>query len=588
MGTTGKSDNIKDVLDEFVSLKDCSILIGEYIPFGANNVYQFCNKLDASKRVKSAMLTEYKDKDPKGTIFEASPIHTAVEILDFVEHRFVEFNSHISYPEQEGIEQMENFGVRIDYFGRIIYGLQLKDINGDRNISIDRITRVNADLVQDSSRLLNSLLTNHQRELVNLIFSGHSLYRDKYVGIIASSISPDFEEMEKYMDSGPFENEMKQVLEYISAVKKVSDGTKIFVGTHGMVLVGQNAKKYEVLASHFLFLKALQIFLSNFFSRIWLLEERLKSIRSVFLKEGSWDPRSISWVQTEITTASYHCVLLVECLKFLAESIREYKSYWADSCQEVDQDTKAMINVLKIDGTIESCGTRIQDAEYVLDGVSNEVKGIREQITVFNEKRLQSIFQQLKTGNAVQVKVQRAAEHQDSKMKVIEIVMSGSLALSLVSTIVGEYSFVSSGAPFVPSPIYWLAINIGIWLMFSLGVFLLVNRIRQKAEKILLVKLNVEKPIDRYLLEDFLGEFCLKSSDIEEVDRRVLKTVKCEMENCPQNPFGKEHVVIEIAYDITNEFLYSIDMEIATPMYNELYYKNTILDELQKKKILKE
>lgn len=578
----GGYDNIKDELEEFNKLTDCTVLIGEYVPFGANNVYEFCNKLDATKRVKSAMLTEYIDRDPKGVMFKTDPILTKVEITNFIEHQFIEFISEIFYPEEEGIDQIEKFGVRIDSYGRVVYGLKLTEVQGDPIISVDKLTRVTADLVQDSSRLLNSLLTNHQRELLNLVYYGNSPNRDKYIGIMASKIDPDFDTMDKYLDSGPYENELKQILEYVGLFRILPDGSKVFIGTHGLLFVSPNYRDYENIVAEYVFMKSVHIFLSNFFSRIWILEEQIKNIRSIFKRDINKDPTSSARVQSELTDASYNCILLEETLGFLQESIDDFKKNWKIVCRDGDDNCRVLSDHLQIRSVLDSCDTRIKDAAKITAGVTHEINGLREQIDVFNEKRLQSIFQQLKAANTVQAKTQRIAEHQNSKMKVLEIIMSGSLALSIMTSLVGEYSFVGSGTPYFNNPIAWFGLNLVLWIALSTGIALMMRGLQDKAEKMILVKVNFERRINLDALQKFLERFEIIASDIEDIEEKMLRTIKFTISGKKDNPFDGHEVDIEMMYDAINGFLYSVDMEVNLPKRKEEFFKNTLVKEFEK------
>jgi hypothetical protein len=287
-------------------------------------------------------------------------------------------------------------------------------------------------------------------------------------------------------------------------------------------------------------------------------------------------------------------VLLKEVLDFLQASMTDFKDQLKQILSHLDDDGKVLIDTLRIQDNVESTISRINDAEKVLNGVSNDINGIREQVHVFNEKRLQSIFQQLKAGTSVQIKTQRATEHSDSKMKVIEIVMSGSLALALVNTFIGQYSFVVSGQTpwailnYVPLDAFiWLMTNVAIWLAFSLGIFLIMKKMQDRAEKLMLAKFSFEKAIDLDAMERFLSQFDVNSSDVEETDEKMLKTVKFNIQGITNNPFDNHEVGIEMVYDIANGFLYDVNMEISMPRHKEGFFRSAMVKELEKHGVFK-
>ena len=78
-------------------------------------------------------------------------------------------------------------------------------------ISLDLLSRVMVDLQQDSSKLIDSLVAEHQRGLLDIAYYDDRENRDKYTLILAESIEPKMPAA-KYLDKEDYENELKQVL----------------------------------------------------------------------------------------------------------------------------------------------------------------------------------------------------------------------------------------------------------------------------------------------------------------------------------------------------------------------------------------
>jgi WD repeat-containing protein 35 len=63
----------------------------------------------------------------------------------------------------------------------------------DRNkdhVSLDHLARVLADIHQDSSQILDSVISNYQRDLLQMMFHGDASSRDKYSLCPFFSVSP--------------------------------------------------------------------------------------------------------------------------------------------------------------------------------------------------------------------------------------------------------------------------------------------------------------------------------------------------------------------------------------------------------------
>ena len=159
----GGSDAL-DVFDEAVFLDDVTMAIMEWIPFGMNQLMMLNDKLGSTERVQGGLFTAEADAG-EGTEVEVSTGLTDVVILDYDEPAFVAIEAQIMYPEDDNIVQIECFGIYIRMDGTLIYGMHIESI-GDRikeNMSLDSLARVIVDVSQDSSRIVDSVLSSYQQ-----------------------------------------------------------------------------------------------------------------------------------------------------------------------------------------------------------------------------------------------------------------------------------------------------------------------------------------------------------------------------------------------------------------------------------------
>lgn len=166
-----------------------------------------------------------------------------MSILDFDFVRFINFEAEIHYPEDEGIVQIENFGMHLNVDGTILYGIKIEAIMERKkdSISLDHLSRLLVDVHQDSSQIMNDLLSHYQRDLLDMIFMGDKDQRGKFNMIIAEGIEP-FLPAEEYMDRQDNENELKQVIGDLHHVFDVGDDGVLMVGRDGLLVAGANAR----------------------------------------------------------------------------------------------------------------------------------------------------------------------------------------------------------------------------------------------------------------------------------------------------------------------------------------------------------
>ena len=206
--SASKESTIRDDLDEVITISNVTILIGEWIPFGANQVVELNMKLGSNERCQGGYFTAQVDDDSTNTQCEVPTGLTSVSILDHDMTRFTNIEAQVYYPEDDGVVQVEHFGIHARMDGTIVYGLMIESVM-DRileNISLDNLARLLVDVHVDSSKIMESLLSNHQRDLLDMIFLGNTLNRDKVNVIIADRVAPK-QSAERYLDKDAFENE---------------------------------------------------------------------------------------------------------------------------------------------------------------------------------------------------------------------------------------------------------------------------------------------------------------------------------------------------------------------------------------------
>ena len=271
------TDSIRDELDEVITLNSVSIIVAEYIPFGANQIVQLNSNVGSTERVQGGFISPAIDEDSSGTSMEMSPEMTAVDILDYTLTNHINFEAEIRFSEDSGVVQVETFGVSLNAEGTCFYGMQVEAVM-DRikdNISLDHLARLLVDVQQDSSSIVDSIISQYQRDLLDLIFLGDAPNRNKVNLIIANEITPHLT-AEEYMDKGEYENELKQVIGDTKAAYDISEHDTLVFGSYGLLVAGPNSRHHEPLLCAYLQFITIDIFMQNYFARLWILSDDMQ------------------------------------------------------------------------------------------------------------------------------------------------------------------------------------------------------------------------------------------------------------------------------------------------------------------------
>ena len=89
------SSNVRDELDEVITLNSVSIVVAEWIPFGANQIVAMNANLGSQERVQGGFFTALVDDDASGTKFVVDPGLTAINVLDYSSAKHINFEVRI-------------------------------------------------------------------------------------------------------------------------------------------------------------------------------------------------------------------------------------------------------------------------------------------------------------------------------------------------------------------------------------------------------------------------------------------------------------------------------------------------------------
>jgi WD repeat-containing protein 35 len=565
-----QASNIKDELNEVIVLKDVRLLIGEYIPFGVNHIVAFNTKLGSFMRVKSALLTQVVDDDPGGMQFEIPAVLTEVLIKKFDKNDFVDFEATIHYPEPPGIVQEEHFGVHVDYTGKILYGLDLIEIagRGKDHVSLDHLSRVLADIVQDSSQMMGTLLTDYQRKLLDLTYFGKSENRDKYTFVLAQGAVP-LVPAKEYLDGEDRENELRQILETFQDVFDLADGSKLLVGTHGTILVSKDPTKYEYIATEYSFLMSMDIFIQNFFSRLFMMNDSVKDIRTL-IDMSEEDPNAVDKAQSELSQTTGDAILLKELLEYLRESTIALGREW-EICEKGLSDPSVKDAALKlgIKTRIKAARDQVLDMEHVIDGLLRSLEGLSAMNETINQHQMRHFQETLEENAKSMEEVAKNGERTSAGVEIMEIILSGTLVLDLVALFTGGLQFPNLGLEGGTDALVWALISVGFWAIAAVLLFLTMKWLGDRSEPALVVRLKLNRKYNPKNLKAFMEKREITTQDLDLYSNLARKRIMWKYndglfwEELPG--WGKRKVIINMAYDENTKFLLNTVIEVQFP-----------------------
>ncbi|NVM29384.1 MAG: hypothetical protein HWN65_11140 [Candidatus Helarchaeota archaeon] len=586
---------VKDELEELTFLIDPRIFIAEYIPFGSNHIIAFNDELDSLGAVQGGLLTSLIDKEPRKCTFMVTDDLTTVKVRRFDPNDFIQFEAAITFENIGGVEQLEDFGVHIDASGRVIYGCELIELVGKRDKhSLDNISRVIADLVTDSSEIMQNLLTTYQRRLLDLVYFNEPMNRNKFIILTGRYIDP-VEPAKYFVHEADYKNELNQIIKQAYYGRDFSNGDKCFFGSEGLIIIARNLEPYEELLAIIGFFQGLDIFQKNYFSKMFMLWDEVRDAR-ILVDKSSIDPNAIGEAQVILSSVSSAVVLMTELLRFMQTAVnlvaREFDQLKGPD-EKLPPVQEELSYFIQLDDTVKKASIRIEDAELIVRGLKDEITGVNGLITTLSERQMRQMNEALKDSITSMDEMTRSSERTGVALNILEVVLTGAIAFDILLLFVGQYEWTSLSGWITESALniaLWAALSIALFFMTGWSILRLIRHLEERSEPNLRVSLKLGAVFDTEKFEAYISSKPIKQQQM--IIRSGSRMHEYTWDDDDKKWRGNE-VTITAYLDIENKIFLAVNVNVDSPkkittkqaseaMFNELIDAGIIPKEIIK------
>lgn len=578
------NSQLRDELDEVITLNSVSVIVAEYIPFGANQIVQLNNNVGSTERCQGGFISPAVDENSSSTQIEMSPELTSVDILDYTLTNHINFEAEINFANSgDEVIQVETFGVSLNAEGTCFYGLQVEAVL-DRikdNISLDHLSRLLVDVQQDSSCIVDAIISQYQREMLQLVFLGDAENRNKVNLLIANEITPHLT-AEEYMDKGEYENELKQVIGDTKAAYDISEHDTLIFGAYGLLVAGPNSRHHEPLLCAYLQFITIDIFLQNFFSRIWILNDDMITTNTIIVN-GEKDPRALDRIRYRICKLAKDLIMLEEILSYMLEALEIIEI----PPEPPEQAGRALYERLEIGGMRNQLLRRAVDLKKNIGGNHKFLDVLREMSSVVSESKLFKLNESVDLNTKKLCILQDANERTCGALLNLQNIFGGILAFEILDRITGNNWSVATSPWFASfyqqgiqdTPMLWFLISMFIWLITGLIIVQSYKSSHYVKQGLTTVRLKINRKIYVEKLAAFLRA---KLHSFEErMYEDINDIVKITYTDNLKRDWGGSKPTITFEYDERNSYLLSV-----TVQYNRREAKKAYVftaDELRSK-----
>ena len=535
---------IRGEVSETILLGGVRLIVGEWLPFGLNQIAYLNERLGAKDRCKGGMFTDEVDRDGESTDVKTATGLTEVSIIDAHPVTHINLEAELQYPEEEGIIQLENFGIHLSHNGGILYGLKFEavhDRTGD-DMSLDLLARAIVDVHDDSAKIINNLLSVYQREMVEAVYgTSDRRCRQRFNCLIAAHIRPKLD-AKRYMDGEDLENELKQVIGEVKSSHNLSTEDVLILGRHGMLVAGPNVVRHEDFITLSILLLSLDLFVRTFFTRLIFISQEMVGVRRAIEQSGmTRDSSRVVDIQRSISRYSRTLVLLAECLQYATDTLESVEKKGLPKALQDPWDItgKELLKCLKWSVWRNGLAERVVDLQQSMDNCERELRCLRQTAEWVNTMQMARGCERIKVDTRTLAYGGAKTEKAMQSLQMMQIMMTSTLAWTMLDRLTGfdqevDFGPESKASGFqkaladsvvgVPLMNFFLALFVAAALSYS--VYRRQKRMAKAAESLVTVPVQLNVPADVDVLKLYLDRKDVTRSRIETHAGRDVKIVR--------------------------------------------------------------
>jgi len=278
------------------------------------------------------------------------------------------------------------------------------------------------------------------------------------------------------------------------------------------------------------------------------------------IERGDMDPNAINNAKNILTSVSAAVVLMNEVLNFMRKSVENMNTEWAKLDKSIPE-YKEIIQIIELEDFVSKALTRIDDAHLVVSGLTEEIGGINGLVNSLTEKQMNRVNESLRDSIASLDEVTRGTERTGVALNVLEVVLSGSIAFSVLSVLVGGYTW-GDLADWVQNNIFiWTAISIAAFLGVGVSLWFVMKWLEKKNEPNLRVKISINKPCKENYKE-FIKKQEIVTRETQILDSNFIESFLWEEKD--EKWLGNE-IKLKLRIDTTNGFILDAVVNIDKP-----------------------
>lgn len=381
---------------------------------------------------------------------------------------------------------------------------------------------------------------------------------------------------------GEYENELKQVIGDTKAAYDISEHDTLIFGAYGLLVAGPNSRHHEPLLCAYLQFITIDIFLQNFFARLWILNGDML-VTNKIIEEGDRDPKALGRIRYRICKLAKDIIMLEETLSYMIEALEVIEI----PPEPPEQAGRSLYERLEIAGMRNQLVRRAMDLRKNIAGQHRYLDVLREMSSVVSETKMFNLNENIDANTKRMCLLQDSNERAAGTLQMLMVIFAGILAFDILDRITGNnWSVTQSSwlasfyrAYIQNTPMLWFFISLFFWAIIALVMYYIYKGNHFVKQGLTSIKLKINRKVFISKLQQFLRS---KLHSFEErLYGEVNDIVKITYTDNLKQDWGGTRPNITFEYDERNAFLLNV-----TVTYNRREAKKTLVftaDELREK-----
>jgi hypothetical protein len=276
-------------------------------------------------------------------------------------------------------------------------------------------------------------------------------------------------------------------------------------------------------------------------------------------------------------------------------SVATVKKEWNETKEKMSENQRELAEFFGIDDLFSISEDRIKDVELIVNGLQDEIRGLQGLATVTSERQMRKIYETLQENTRSTDEMIRSSQKTSGAISFLQWIISGSIALSVVTFLRGQSPFSSLDPIFIllklptPSQLFpystltlW-GLGLIVWVVITLSLYYVANFLKSRSVKSVRLRIKLDTLFAEDKLTEYLSTKSLsKHDDHFDYDQQLHKKTWTDKNEKWKGGYPR----ITLTYDKTNDMLSQIQVEVDKPKLKSGSYVNLIMDELIDAEIL--